>query len=432
MERLHLHRLQFPAEPPPRYVAANCLFSLASQRPDLYCLWQASQQGGIDPAGRSPAALIIRQYGDFRRLLAELLRLPQLVELLEDGLPLILDNSTEAGFCTPALWRDFRLFLESFGFRRLHLLVLQQHALSTLECEACFRDHAQLRVQALVFHHWLHRTVMAFRGTAWDPFERARRLHPPRARYLCLNGRLRQHRAVLVGRLAARDLLREGLVSIAPFRAASPHPAPSGGEADPGIFLESCRQEFPDWGEDLEAYRGVMSSGLQIADELQQPVDFGGSAASLLPHLHIQSQFSLVVETEMTAGQILRFTEKSLRPLANLQPLLIAGNPGALKLLRSHGFQTFSPWIDESYDLEPNPSRRLELVLDQAERLIRMPSGEFADLITAMAPVVRHNRQQFVDGLEGRMEQQHADLIAAVTRLRPVRTGSPEFVSPAG
>lgn len=415
MERLHLHRLQFPAEAPPRYVTANCLFSLASQRPDLYRLWTASEQGGIDPAGRRPAALIIRQYGEIKRLLAELLRLPQLVALLEDGLPLILDNSTEAGFCTPACWQDLRAFLESFGFQRLHLLVLQQHALSSLECEACFRDHPQLRVQALVFHHWLHRTVMAFRGTAWEPFDRARRLAPPRARYLCMNGRLRSHRAVLVGRLAARDLLGAGLVSLAPLRTALPSPMPDGSEADPEAFLASCRQDFPDWGEELAAYRSWMAEGLQIPDDLQQPVDFGSSAASLLPHLHLHSHFSLVVETEMTAGQILRFTEKSLRPLANLQPLLIAGNPGVLKLLRSHGFQTFSPWIDESYDREPDPSRRLRLVLDEAERLIRMPEKDLVDLIAAMEPVLRHNRQHFGSGLERLLEQQHADLIGAIS-----------------
>lgn len=409
-----LHRLAFPRESPPPYALSHGLFPLAAQRPDLYRLSSLVLPGLDDPSALRRLALVIRAYGELPFLLAELLRQPAVAALLEAGVPLILDNSTEAGFTTPEAWADFRSLLEAVGLRRLRLLVLQQQADSVAACSACFADHPAVRAEAVVFHHWLHRSVMAFRAASWPAYERARRLHPPQLRLLCLNGRLRSHRALVVGWLRARQLLEESLVSLqklppASATAVDPHRGP-----EPQSFLHRCQAEFPGWEKELEAYRGGMATALRLDGDVRLHGDAGGS---LLLHHHCRTRFSLVTETEMSAGGVLRFTEKCLRPLACFHPLLVAGNPGTLALLREHGFRTFSPWIDERYDQEPDPPRRLALVLAELERWLRMPEQAFSEMLIALEPILQHNHSNFRTGLELRMEQQHRGLGRALERL---------------
>ena len=411
---VHLYRLDFPGAPSPRYAITNSLFTLATQRPDLYCLHHQNLPSDIELSAQ-PSALIIRLYGDFATTLGELLSTPRIMLLLEAGFPLILDNSTEAGIFSPKGWQEFRRFLEGFAFRRLNLLILQQHALSEAECQACFHGHPSLRVRALVFHHWLHRSVHAFRSISWPPFTLAKSAHHPRKRYLCLNGWLRSHRAVVVGRLQAEGLLDEGLVTLPKLRKEIPSQTTSGrNPPDQNHFLTNCLNDYPGWAEEISAYRLIMAEGLKIDGDPMEP---GGAAGSLLPHIHNRTLLSLVVETEMSTGELLRFTEKSLRPLANFHPLLIAGNPGTLKLLRAHGFKTFGNWIDESYDSEPVASLRLKYVMNEMERLIRMSSEDFKIVLGEMQSVLIHNHEHFRHGLEDLIDAQHRDLQKNVLAL---------------
>ncbi|MBC6405247.1 MAG: hypothetical protein GDA41_05900, partial [Rhodospirillales bacterium] len=69
------------------------------------------------------------------------------------------------------------------------------------------------------------------------------------------------------------------------------------------------------------------------------------------------SAFTLVTETEMSPTAH-RITEKSLKPLANCHPAILFANYRALALLKSFGFKTFEPWIDEGYDAIEDPEAR--------------------------------------------------------------------------
>ncbi|MBC6405756.1 MAG: hypothetical protein GDA41_08555 [Rhodospirillales bacterium] len=74
-------------------------------------------------------------------------------------------------------------------------------------------------------------------------------------------------------------------------------------------------------------------------------------------YLYRRSAFTLVTETNMRPNAD-RITEKSLKPMANCHPAILFANYGALSLLRSLGFKTFEPWIDEGYDAIEDPETR--------------------------------------------------------------------------
>jgi hypothetical protein len=71
---------------------------------------------------------------------------------------------------------------------------------------------------------------------------------------------------------------------------------------------------------------------------------------------------SVVLETIFDDSRI-HLTEKILRPIACGHPFVLAAGPHSLEYLRSYGFRTFAPWIDESYDQETNSLLRLEKII---------------------------------------------------------------------
>lgn len=55
-------------------------------------------------------------------------------------------------------------------------------------------------------------------------------------------------------------------------------------------------------------------------------------------------------------------TEKTLKPIMSKQMFIVIGEKGMLSVLRNMGFRTFSDFIDESYDLEPDETRMFKAV----------------------------------------------------------------------
>ena len=82
---------------------------------------------------------------------------------------------------------------------------------------------------------------------------------------------------------------------------------------------------------------------------------------------YTQTNCSIVLET--VYDDRIHLTEKTLRPIACGHPFMILSGPGTLAYLRKMGFNTFSPLIDESYDLETDPAKRMQMVLEEMHRI---------------------------------------------------------------
>jgi len=88
-------------------------------------------------------------------------------------------------------------------------------------------------------------------------------------------------------------------------------------------------------------------------------------------------------------------TEKTLRPIACGKPFLLAATPGSLDYLRSYGFKTFSPWIDESYDKILDPVRRLQSIVESMKKFSALPQEQKNQALVEMQSVCKHNRERF-------------------------------------
>ena len=103
---------------------------------------------------------------------------------------------------------------------------------------------------------------------------------------------------------------------------------------------------------------------------------------------------SVVLETVFDDSRI-HLTEKILRPIACAHPFILAAGPGSLEYLKSYGFKTFAPYIDESYDQETNGLKRLEKIINAMKQIQNLHDREYEDLIQEIKSIALFNQNHF-------------------------------------
>jgi len=108
----------------------------------------------------------------------------------------------------------------------------------------------------------------------------------------------------------------------------------------------------------------------------------------------INSAISVVLETVFD-DQRIHLTEKTLRPIACSHPFILAAGPGSLEYIRNYGFQTFAPWIDESYDLEIDSVKRLEKIILAMNKIQNLQGDELYIFSQNIKKIAEFNKKHF-------------------------------------
>lgn len=138
-----------------------------------------------------------------------------------------------------------------------------------------------------------------------------------------------------------------------------------------------------------------------------------GWISQLIPrNIYSAAELSIVAETECLACyQSFFLSEKLAKPLIIGHPFVVLGCQHYLKRLQSLGIQTFSSWIDESYDSEPDTYQRARAIARSVAEFARLPSTQREAALIAMYEVAQHNRRTVLDP-----EWQHSGLIKAISQ----------------
>ena len=107
-----------------------------------------------------------------------------------------------------------------------------------------------------------------------------------------------------------------------------------------------------------------------------------------------KSVISVILETVFD-GSTIHLTEKTLRTIACGHPFILVAGPGSLEYLRSYGFRTFDSIIDESYDQEIDPMRRLEKICAEMTKLKNLGQTELQNWYLNAREIANFNRQHF-------------------------------------
>jgi hypothetical protein len=79
-----------------------------------------------------------------------------------------------------------------------------------------------------------------------------------------------------------------------------------------------------------------------------------------------------------------------------------------LQHFRELGYQTFAGYIDESYDLEPDNERRIELAIQSSLDFINRT--DLHEVMKEMYPIFEHNHNIFIKRCWNFQDTLHSDI----------------------
>lgn len=105
------------------------------------------------------------------------------------------------------------------------------------------------------------------------------------------------------------------------------------------------------------------------------------------------SYFSVVSETYFydTGRYGIFLSEKIFKPIAKCHPFIAVSLPGTLSVLKSLGYKTFSPLIDESYDIELDDHNRMLKIIKEVERLSNLSDYDLKYFLKHVKKICDHN-----------------------------------------
>ena len=119
-------------------------------------------------------------------------------------------------------------------------------------------------------------------------------------------------------------------------------------------------------------------------------------------HLLIETHYDLfyyVPTTDRVYNRNLApssITEKTNKPVACQKPFIAFSTPYFLEDFRQLGFETFSPYINESYDREPDNYKRLNMIVGEIERITSLSADEYRTLVENCHSIAVRNQQKLL------------------------------------
>jgi len=155
--------------------------------------------------------------------------------------------------------------------------------------------------------------------------------------------------------------------------------------------------DFDQWQDyDDTLQQDILSFELQMPYKCDELSDHEHNNHKLINHDFYQNAyFNFVVET-LFDNDVCVLSEKTFKPILNLQPFIIIGNPGSLALLKSLGYKTFEDVIKETYDKEIDHRERMSMLLKMSFDLCNLSDKHHLRIQTIIADILEHNQNNFL------------------------------------
>jgi hypothetical protein len=205
--------------------------------------------------------------------------------------------------------------------------------------------------------------------------------------FLLLNRAPRIHRMALISWLHSRNLLKDTFTSF-PSEELAPYKFSKKVHLSE-YFSNMLFVDKKTKSDALLGWKDLENNHLPlIVDVDEWDTNHYGTSVDWL---YSRTFFSIVTESIFEDVSVF-LDEKVWKPIYNYHPFIILGCPNSLKKLREVGFKTFEPFINESYDTEVNPGKRMGMVVDEVERLCSMSFDELKKWHKNLIPILKYNK----------------------------------------
>jgi len=166
----------------------------------------------------------------------------------------------------------------------------------------------------------------------------------------------------------------------------------------------TCQYEHVDISRVASKYNNIYPDIEQVFESAELPRLFAGEATQLMHSYQLgnyreAADSLLYVPTETVyAGRRQHLTEKTFKAIALEMPFVLVAPAHSLEYLRSYGFRTFAPLIDESYDSIEDPVERIERVTAILLEIQARSAAAKNSLWQSLLPIVEYNYNHFYRG----------------------------------
>lgn len=267
--------------------------------------------------------------------------------------------------------------------------------------EFCSRNNIVDRINIWAAGTWEH--AAKNNATILGPVEF--QIKPRQKNYLCFNRVCRNHRLMLLSMLLKENLVSNGYYSFFPEKT-------HGTDVNIDVFFNNLKYLLRTENSFVDELRDVYNNNLNIFP-LKVNIDSDHNKVNLDNEdafFYKESYFSLVTETfyfEYDRGNhhgkslkdenTIFFSEKVFKPIIMKHPFILVSRPNALAYLRSIGYKTFHPFIDESYDSIIDDKKRMEAIVAEVKRLSNYTENQWLDWLRNVRDICIYNREALVN-----------------------------------
>ena len=166
----------------------------------------------------------------------------------------------------------------------------------------------------------------------------------------------------------------------------------------------TCPYEGVDISSIAQRYQDVYPDIVEVLNTAELPRLFENETVQQMSSYELTNfaeaaDSVIYVATETVySGRRCHLTEKTFKPIALEMPFILVAPAGSLAYLREYGFETFSPYIDETYDTIKDDIDRIEAVTQVLSEIQARSAAEKSELWQNLLPRVEHNRNHFYRG----------------------------------
>jgi hypothetical protein len=313
---------------------------------------------------------------------------PEILELLRSGkVKILLANLTEPSWSNDTL-RSFESTYTKLGIDPVNVNWLMGN--SRLDYPGGITQttaHASMQQQAEIAGRYpIERSSLGYRCDYPKTLELDPTVYRPK-KFMSWNRAMNRPHRMGIAHLALKyDMLKDGIFSFihSPGRAFD--------------NLRSLLVNEQDW--DIEKYAKSIKDMLPYEVDTQDLTEEGKmgfqSNENNKKEFYLDAYLHLTSETQFDQFGTPFMSEKTFRPILNLQPFIYFGNYKGLEELRRLGFKTFDGYIDESYDQEPVPAKRFVMIEQELKKFVAMSKEELHDWYYSLTDILVHNQQHFL------------------------------------
>lgn len=205
--------------------------------------------------------------------------------------------------------------------------------------------------------------------------------------FLNLNRRWRMHRPLMFTLLKDKGLIDNGYISFAP--------------ADDNTNWNTAYSRMLSHYAGHKNIKPILDRNADVINTPPLYLDTNDLVTNRAMHevsindYYSQTYFSLINETTYHEG-VPFLSEKIFKAIAMGHPFVMATAPNSLQYLRELGYQTYHPYIDETYDTILDDGDRMIAIVNEVERLCKMDKSQFKSWRASVSKIAQKNKLTLV------------------------------------